>query len=106
MFFHHVNNLHPQIKFTMEREENGCLPFLDTLIKRNADKSISVSVYRKPTHTDQYLNFQSNHQDSAKESVISSLLSRAENIVSNEDDKIAEKQRVISVLHANNYSKR
>ena len=106
MFFHHVNNLHPQIKFTMEREENGCLPFLDTLIKRNADKSISVSVYRKPTHTDQYLNFQSNHQDSAKESVISSLLSRAENIVSNEDDKIAEKQRVISVLHANNYSKK
>ena len=79
---------------------------MDTLIKRNADKSLSISVYRKPTHTDQYLNFQSNHQDSAKESVISSLLSRADNIVSKEEDKNTEKQRVISVLHANNYSEK
>ena len=49
-FFHHINNLHQNIKFTMEEESNGELAFLDTLLKRN-NGEISVLVYRKPTHT-------------------------------------------------------
>ena len=36
-FFHHINNLHQNIKFTMEEESNGELAFLDTLLKRNND---------------------------------------------------------------------
>ena len=50
-FFHHINNLHQNIKFTMEEERNGELAFLDTLLKWN-NGEISVLVYRKPTHTD------------------------------------------------------
>ena len=34
-FFHHINNLYQNIKFTMEEESNGELAFLDTLLKRN-----------------------------------------------------------------------
>ena len=45
-FFHHINNLHQNIKFTMEEESNGELAFLDTLLKRN-NGEISVLVYRK-----------------------------------------------------------
>ena len=52
-FFHHISNLHQNTKFTMEEESNGELAFLDTLLKQNNGK-ISVLVYRKPTHTDQY----------------------------------------------------
>ena len=52
-FFHHIKNLHQNIKFTMEEESNGELAFLDTLLKRN-NGEISVLVYRKPTHTDTY----------------------------------------------------
>ena len=51
-FFQHINNLHQNIKFTMEKESNGELAFLDTLLKRNKGE-IFVLVYRKPTHTDQ-----------------------------------------------------
>ena len=40
----------------MEEESNGELAFLDTLLKRN-NGEISVLVYRKPTHTDQYLHY-------------------------------------------------
>ena len=71
-FFHHINNLHQNIKFTMEEESNGELAFLDTLLKRN-NGEISVLVYRKPTHTDQYLHYSSHHQTSCKESIVSSL---------------------------------
>ena len=39
----------------MEEESNGELAFLDTLLKRN-NGEISVFVYRKPPHTDQYLH--------------------------------------------------
>ena len=33
--FHHINNLHQNIKFTMEEKSNGELAFLDTLLKRD-----------------------------------------------------------------------
>ena len=42
----------------MEEESNGELAFLDTLLKQN-NGEISVLVYRKPTHTDQYLYYSS-----------------------------------------------
>ena len=83
-FFHHINNLHQNIKFTMEKESNGELAFLDTLLKRN-NGEISVLVYRKPTHTDQYLHYSSHHQTSCKESVVSSLFNRAYSIIKNKD---------------------
>ena len=49
----------------MEEESNGELAFLDTLLKRN-NGEISVLVYRKLTHTDQYLHYSSHHQTSCK----------------------------------------
>ena len=78
-FFHHINNLHQNIKFTMEEESNGELAFLDTLLKRN-NGEISVLVYRKPTHTDQYLNCSCHHQTGCKEGVVSSSFNRTYSI--------------------------
>ena len=49
----HINNLHPQTHFTKEEEYNSSLPFLDTLVQRNYDKTISLKIYRKPTHPGQ-----------------------------------------------------
>ena len=53
--FRHINNLHQNIKFSLEEESNEELAFLDILLKWNSEK-ISLLVYRKPTHTDQYLH--------------------------------------------------
>ena len=101
-FFHHINNLHQNIKFTMEKESNGELAFLDTLLKRN-NGEISVLVYRKPTHTDQYLHYSSHHQTSCKESVVSSLLNRAYSIITNKDDLHKENVRIKQVLKEHGY---
>ena len=79
-------NLHPQTQLTKEEESNSRLPFLDTLVQRNHDKSISVKIYRKPTHTNQYLKYTSHNPTSAKQSVITALFGRADNIVSNEKE--------------------
>ena len=54
--FYHIKNLHQNIKFTMEKESNGELMFLDTLLKWNNVK-ISLLLYSKPTHTYQYLHY-------------------------------------------------
>ena len=54
----HLTSIHPSVKFTVEVEREGKLPFLDNLLRRNSDGSLDIMVYRKPTHTDRYLSFQ------------------------------------------------
>ena len=101
-FFHQIDNLHQNIKFNMEEESNGEVAFLDTLLKQN-NGEISVLVYRKPTHTDQYLHYSSHHQTSCKESVVSSLFNRAYSIITNKDDLHKENARIKQVLKENGY---
>ena len=67
------------------------------------DRSLKTSIYRKPTHTGSYLNYESNHPISAKRSVISSLLKRTENITLGGQEVQREKSRVKKELQANNY---
>ena len=55
----------------------GPIPFLDTLITPLAGNSLSFQVYQKPTHTDQYLQWESHHSLSSKYSVIGTLTHRA-----------------------------
>ena len=47
-----------------------------------ADGSLSITVYRKPIHTDQYLQWDSHHHLSAKFSVINTLSHRAKTVCS------------------------
>ena len=61
------------IKFTHKPDKNGQIPFLDTLITRREDGPIKLLVYRKATHTDQYLSFQSHHPLQHKLAVIRTL---------------------------------
>ena len=70
-FHKHINSLHQQIQFTIEHEPDDKLAFLDTLVKKHENGKLSVLVYRKSTHTVQYLNYKSHHQNSCKDSVIS-----------------------------------
>ena len=63
------------------------LPFLDTLSKPTSN-SIESTIYRKPTHADRYLGFNSNHLISAKLSVIHTLIHRVKQVCSIENKVI------------------
>ena len=83
---HHISNQDPHIQFTVEPTQQGSLTFLDTLVTIEPDNTFSTTVYRKPTHTDQYLHWDSNHHIIAKQSVYNTLAHRAQ-IVSSTQDK-------------------
>ena len=77
-----LNNLHPDIKFTMEYS-NVQQPFLDVLVKRENTK-IETDIYYKPTDSKQYLLFNSCHPKHNKTSIPFSLARRIRSIVTNE----------------------
>ena len=90
-FLNHINSVDNAIQFTVEEaKEDGSIPFLDTLITPEQNGTFSIGVYRKPTHTDLYLPWDSNHHLSAKYSVIKTLTYRAHSICST--PKLPEKE--------------
>jgi len=103
-FHQHLNSINDNIQFTLELENtNGYgLPFLDTITSRRGT-AVQGDVYRKPTHTDRYLDFLSHHPSCHKRSVVNKLLLRAKNIPSTSKGKHEETRRVKAVLRENNY---
>ena len=87
----HINALHPAIiKFTIEREVNGQLPMLDVRVIRETDGTLSFQVYWKPTSTNQYLNFSSNHPLQYKLGVIRILVERGSSVVTKKEEQVKE----------------
>ena len=83
-FLDYINSMDPAIKFTVEgNQENGAIPFLDTLVTALTANSLSFQVYQKPTHTDQYLQWDSHHSLSSKYSVIGTLTHWAKVVCTN-----------------------
>ena len=99
----YLNSIDPHIKFTVEQPNVvGTIPFLDTL-PQSKGAEISVSLYRKPTHTDRYLDFNSSHPTLAKRAVVRALMDRAENVCSDPAILVKEVEHLGKVLHYNNY---
>ena len=103
-FFNFLNSRVGSISFTMELENNGRMPFLDLLIDRS-DDGLTFSVFRKPTHTDVYLNRLSCHPSSVFKSLVRCLGLRAERLCSSARLP-SEKAHLRSVLARNGYSRR
>ena len=82
-FFRHIDLVDSSIQFTVEETKvDGSISFLDTIITPKADGTLTTGVYRKPTHTDLYLPWDSHHNLTAKYSVINTLSERIKTICS------------------------
>ena len=99
-----LNSVEQSIQFTVEREIDGQLSFLDLNIYRKGQGLLETGVYRKP-NTDKYLAFDSHHPICHKKSVTNTLFMRAECLSSSSDSKANERKYVFDVLKENNYPK-
>ena len=103
-FLTHINSVDSNIQFTAEDPgPDGSLPFLDILITPNEEGRLETSVYRKPTHTDKYLQWDSHHPISAKYSVVGTLYHRAKTISSNNEKLQQEDDHLTRALGNCNY---
>ena len=99
---HHLNGVRPTIKFTLEQEEDGKIPFLSTQLRKE-DGSLDVSVYRKPTHTERYLHFKSHHPTDMKGGVVKCFHNTARGTTSTQDNLLKEVDHLARVLKQNAY---
>ena len=81
------------------------MPFLDLNVSRGVQGNLETSVYRKPTHTDKYLAFDSHHPICHKKSVAKTLLRRADCLPSSLDSKAEERKYVSNVLKGDGHTK-
>jgi hypothetical protein len=57
IFLQHLNSIEPCIQFTIEREMNRHLVFLDLGVHRTVEGKLETDVCRKPTRTNKYLSY-------------------------------------------------
>ena len=78
LFLENINNIDHAGKFAVEgNQESGTFPFLDTLVEPEVDGSLSISVCGKPTHAEQYLQWDGHCSLAAKYGVTGALAQRA-----------------------------
>jgi len=97
-FMTHLNAQHPRIKFTTDVLEDNKIAFLDTHVTLEVDGTVSFNVYRKKTHTDQYLDFSSHHYANQKIGLYKNFKNRINTIVTKDEDKAAEDNHVKDAL--------
>jgi hypothetical protein len=97
------NTINPAIQFTIEKETNNNINFLDITINRHNDK-LNFDIYRKPTCTDLIIPRDSNHPIEHKLSAIRFLHNRNSTYPTNPDSKQREHKIINQILHNNLYN--
>ena len=98
-FFQHINTVDTSIQFTVEDARlDGFIPPLDILVTPQSDGTFTTKIYRKPTHTDLYVHWDSHHYLAAKYRVINTLTHRARTICSTPQLFTSELQHLDRVL--------
>ena len=98
LFHDYLNTISTSIKFTKELEKSGQLAFLDVSVQQMEDGFLATSAYRKPIHTDRYLQYFSHRAVNQKVSVARTLFSRANRITSNNEKKIEGSHQIAKTL--------
>ena len=67
------------------------------------NRKICLDIYRKPTHTDHYLNFDSHHPVHQKLGIVRTLFYRCNNIITEPTKKDIEKDKIKQALRICKY---
>ena len=101
-FKEYLSSKHPNINFSIEKEKDGCLPFLDVNIFRENEK-VATNVYRKKTFIGVYKNFKSFIPETYKIDLIKSLLFRCFSLCSDFIKFHHEIDKLKSISYKNSY---
>jgi hypothetical protein len=97
-----LNSCYDSIKFTIEAEVNGKLPFLDLLLDRK-NGIIEMSIYRKPTSTYRYIPYTSNTSYQHKMAAFNSMVYRLCRLPLNAKNFINELKTIKTIATINGY---
>lgn len=101
-----INKWHKNIKFTIEKEKENQINFLDVLIIRNVNTNkYETTIYKKPTSTNLYLLYESNQPRKYKLGLIRSLSIRILLICSSDQYSNKELKNLEHALIDNGYPK-
>ena len=98
-----LNNRHPNIKFTIEKQINHFIAFLDVIISGINNQNLTLQTYHKSTSTGLLLNFGSVTSFSYKLSLIKCLIDRSFKICNNWNSFHNDIENIKSNLIKNTY---
>lgn len=99
----YINNIHKNIKFTIEKEINKSINFLDLTIN-NHNQLHTFKIFRKPTQTNHTIHSDSHHPFQHKISAYNHMIHRLNNIPMSNEDYNHELKTIIQISKANGYS--
>ena len=103
-FLNTLNHAHAAIKFTMEVEKDGMLPFLGTQLLNRAPR-IETKVFVKPTNSGLLLHYHIHVDNRYKRGLLSTMLDRAYRLSSSWSHFTEECDRLKSVFSKLKYPK-
>ncbi|XP_058840547.1 uncharacterized protein LOC131696034, partial [Topomyia yanbarensis] len=95
------NAYNSNLQFTKEEESDNKLPFLDTLVIRNSDQTLSTQWYAKPIASGRLLNYHSFHPLSMKMNVAKNFIERVTRLTTDNTTNI--QHTIFQHLRRNNY---
>ena len=102
-FLDFLNSRHQNLRFTLEKEQNGVLPLLDIDITRTRVGTFETTTFRKTTFTGLLTNFASFIPLRYKVALANTLFTRAAKINSTEENLIRDKSKITGILLRNGF---
>lgn len=96
-----LNSFHRNIKFTMEKEIDSRLPYLDTLVIRDNNR-LKIDWFQKPTASGRIINFFSKHPKRVIVNTANNLIKRVLNISDDEFHR-KNKEKIKHILRNNSF---
>ena len=95
IFLAYLNSINSRIQWTMEKEQEGRLPFVDLDLCKQSYR-ITAGIYRKKSHTLKYSNFLSNRPRAEQLGIVKSMLHRAHSLCDEEEGQKDEEVKLLS----------
>ena len=100
------NGIHNNIKFTIEKEEQNSINYLDIKIQKEKwykNYRLKFNIYRKPTTSKLSINYNSHHPIDHKLANFRCLLNRLNRIPFSKNNYKKEMANIINIAHYNNF---